>query len=291
MGDMTMPYDPDRHHRRSIRLRGYDYTQPGAYFVTICAHERRCLFGALDGGALRLTDAGRMIERWWGELNRKFPGAQTDAFVIMPDHIHGIIIITAANRIIADRVDPIVGINAGGYADPPPRDDADDSNASNAINATPSVRADLHIRPRRTGNEPNDADVNRAVSIVGINAGGSADPPPRDDGDDFNAGGAINADAGDSIANDTNDTPNRASLFAIVQWFKIMTTNAYIRGVKQSGWPPFRKRVWQRGYWERIVRDERELQATRRYIAENPISWTAGRKQLDALLARMDRKD
>ena len=64
-----------------------------------------------------------------------------------------------------------------------------------------------------------------------------------------------------------------APLHRIVQWFKTMTTNAYIRGVKQSNWPPFPGRLWQRNYYERIIRDEAELNAARKYIAENPMKW------------------
>ena len=67
IGNMNMTYDPNQHHRRSIRLRGYDYAQPGAYFVTICTQDRNALFGGSAGGALRLNDAGRMVERWWDE--------------------------------------------------------------------------------------------------------------------------------------------------------------------------------------------------------------------------------
>jgi REP element-mobilizing transposase RayT len=63
------------------------------------------------------------------------------------------------------------------------------------------------------------------------------------------------------------------SLSDIVQWFKIMTTAEYIRGVKQSGWPPFRKRIWQRSYYERIIRDDEPLARIRHYIADNPARW------------------
>ena len=68
-----MPYDPARHHRRSIRLRGYDYARAGAYFVTIVMQGRECLLGNVAEGEMALNDAGRMIEKWWRELNRKFP--------------------------------------------------------------------------------------------------------------------------------------------------------------------------------------------------------------------------
>ncbi len=90
---MTAVFDPDRHHRRSIHLPGYDYSRAGAYFVTICSQDWACLFGDIADGALRINDAGRIIEKWWIELNRKFPNVQTGEFVVMPNHFHGIIII------------------------------------------------------------------------------------------------------------------------------------------------------------------------------------------------------
>ena len=89
-----MTCDPERHHRRSIRLRGYDYAQAGAYFVTACIQERAHLLGEVASNEVRLSDAGQMVERWWQELEHKFPGVETDAFVVMPNHVHGIIVIT-----------------------------------------------------------------------------------------------------------------------------------------------------------------------------------------------------
>ena len=60
-----MKYNPDIHHRRSIRLRNYDYSLPGAYFLTVCTEDRACLFGNVADDTMRLNDAGRMIEQWW----------------------------------------------------------------------------------------------------------------------------------------------------------------------------------------------------------------------------------
>jgi hypothetical protein len=88
-----MRYDPERHHRRSIRLRGYDYRAVGAYFITIVVQDRARLFGEVVDGEMRLNDAGRMVERWWLELNRRFPHVLTDAYVVMPNHFHGIVVI------------------------------------------------------------------------------------------------------------------------------------------------------------------------------------------------------
>ncbi len=90
-----MTYDADRHHRRSIRLPGYDYAAPGAYFVTVVTHGRQCLFGEVVNDMVLPNDAGRMVQAVWHELPVRFPGIDVDAFVVMPNHIHGIIAWTA----------------------------------------------------------------------------------------------------------------------------------------------------------------------------------------------------
>ena len=89
--NIAMPYDPRKHHRRSIRLPGYDYTQAGAYFVTLVTHERACLFGEIVDGEMRLNEAGQAAERCWLDIPSHFPHAALDAFVIMPNHVHGIL--------------------------------------------------------------------------------------------------------------------------------------------------------------------------------------------------------
>lgn len=73
-----MKCNPATHRRRSIRLKGYDYSQKGAYFVTICAHNRERLFGGIVDGEMRLNDAGYVVEKWWLELPRKFPLVKMD---------------------------------------------------------------------------------------------------------------------------------------------------------------------------------------------------------------------
>ncbi|MCR4439467.1 MAG: transposase [bacterium] len=87
------PYDPTRHHRRSIRLKGYDYTQPGAYFITIVTHDRTHLFGRVVDGVMRLNALGEMVREEWFKTARIRPYVplRADEFVVMPNHIHGII--------------------------------------------------------------------------------------------------------------------------------------------------------------------------------------------------------
>ena len=80
-------------NRRSIRLPGYDYSQAGAYFVAIYVKDRECLFGDIVNRELVLNNAGQMVETVWNELPKFYPRVSTDAFQIMPNHIHGIIVI------------------------------------------------------------------------------------------------------------------------------------------------------------------------------------------------------
>ena len=153
-----MPSHESKPNRRSIRLRDYDYTQPGAYFITICAHDRACVFGDVVGGEMRLNDAGWMVTNWFNELENHFNVIMCDEFVCMPNHVHFVLQIVGADRC-------------------------------------------EHGRTHR------------------------------------------------SAPTDVRGMP------AAVQWFKTMTTNMYIRGVKYDNWPPFNKKLWQRNYYEHIIRN------------------------------------
>jgi putative transposase len=86
-----MTFDAERHHRRSIRLPGYDYRRAGAYYVTICVHQRRHLFGSVVEEGMILNEAGKLVESQWLALPGYFPFVALDLFVVMPDHMHGII--------------------------------------------------------------------------------------------------------------------------------------------------------------------------------------------------------
>jgi len=189
-----MKFDPRIHHRRSIRLKGYDYRQSGGYFVTMVTQGRDALFGDVVNGEMILNDAGEMIVRWWLELPNKFPNVNVDIFVVMPNHFHGIIFITDATDVGDDlRVVPDLRDDDGGE----------------------------HVgSPQRAGS-------------------------PR----------------------------QNAPLSQMIQWFKTMTTNEYIRGVKQLGWKPFNGKVWQRDYYEHIIRNPSAADRIARYIESNPARW------------------
>jgi putative transposase len=185
-----MRSDPNHHHRRSIRLKGYDYTQLGAYFVTICTQNRACLFGEVVDGTMLLNDAGRMIQTAWDDIPVHYAGVAIDAFVVMPNHIHGIVV--------------LVGAAPCGR---PPLGQA--SSSGQARGPTPTM----------------------AISLPDV-----------------------------------------------VHRFKTLTTKQYADGVKQSGWLPFPGHLWQRNYYEHIIRDEESLSRIRQYIADNPAQWALDRE-------------
>jgi putative transposase len=193
-----MAYDADKHHRSSARLKTFDYTSNAAYFITVCANVRTNTFGEIVNGEMRLNDAGKMILEEWNQLPERFP-IQLDEFIVMPDHIHGILLFVGAGLVPAlpDRRDlqNIV-------------DQLDGSDMATEWNG----RATTRVAP--TGNP-----------ILGN----------------------------------------------VIGAFKSISTNRYIRGVHEQSWMPFEKRLWQRNYWDRVIRDDRELEETRKYVLENPV--------------------
>ena len=102
-----MAYDPTHHKRRSLRLPGYDYSLPGAYFITICTHRHECLFGNIIDGRMGLDDVGRTVHACWNEIPDHFPYVTVDEFVVMPNHVHGIFFIVDAPIVRAKNLSPL----------------------------------------------------------------------------------------------------------------------------------------------------------------------------------------
>jgi len=95
-----MRFDPQKHHRRSIRLKEYDYTQPGGYFVTIVTFQRDCLFGEIVNEEMQLNEFGKITDECWRAIPEHFGNIDLGAYVVMPNHVHGVIVIT--DRVNAD---------------------------------------------------------------------------------------------------------------------------------------------------------------------------------------------
>jgi REP element-mobilizing transposase RayT len=96
-----MKYNPDIHHRRSVRLRGYDYSGAGLYFITICTKNRECLFGEIENGKMRLNEAGKMLQMTWCDLPNRFNNLSINVneFIVMPNHIHGLTTLSCRGEI------------------------------------------------------------------------------------------------------------------------------------------------------------------------------------------------
>ena len=102
-----MKFDPEAHHRRSVRLKNYDYSQPGAYFVTITTHQRTLLFGKITGETMSLNQYGKIVQSCWEQIPRHFMRVQPVAFIVMPNHVHGIIIILDLHAVGAQHAVPL----------------------------------------------------------------------------------------------------------------------------------------------------------------------------------------
>ena len=105
---MKSKFDPHKHHRRSIRLKGYDYSSNGAYFITVVTQGREHIFGQIVDEEMNVNEYGEIILRWWNEIPNHFQNVELGAFVVMPNHVHGIIFIMNERRgeVISPRDNP-----------------------------------------------------------------------------------------------------------------------------------------------------------------------------------------
>ena len=319
-----MNHHPGIRRRHSIRLKGYDYSQPGAYFVTIVTQDRLCLFGDVVGGTVRLNGAGRLAQAAWERLPCRFPGIDLDAFVVMPNHIHGII---AINGPVG--APPAGAPDATGASDPVGTVGAPLVGAPDATGApdpvgtvgAPLVGApDAAGAPDATG-APDPVGTAGAPPVGAPDAAGAADPvgtvgaplvgAPDATGapDPVGTVGAPLVGAPDPVgtvgAPLVGALPSRATTRGarattrgarattrgarattrgaptvgdVVGAYKSLTTVEYTRGVRAMDWPPFRRRLWQRNYYERIVRDDESRDRIRQYILDNPAQWGSDRE-------------
>jgi putative transposase len=185
-----MKYDPQKHHRHSIRLKGYDYHNAGAYFVTICTKNRECV--------LEDPIVNDIVNDVWQALPSWFPTIELDEFVIMPNHTHFVVWNNVGT--------PLVGVQNAGILD---------------------------------GGKPLPDEIPKPQKI--------------------------------------NTAP---ALGDIVGAFKSLVFKLYLDWIEindPSRWAKF----WQRNYYEHIIRDQRELNAIRQYIIDNPMNWNVDRDNLE----------
>lgn len=170
--------------RNSNRIPQHNYSTPGYYFVTICVENRQQIFGTIGNDKMILNDVGDMVDFWWQKIFETYQNTLNDEFIIMPNHLHGIINIVG--------VDPCV--------DPIQNNKIYDNHNGRTHGSAPTIST-------------------------------------------------------------------------IIQWFKTMSTNNYIQNVKRNNWKPFNKRLWQRNYYDHIIRNDKSLNRIREYIINNPGQW------------------
>lgn len=183
------------HRRRTIRVRDYDYTQAGAYFITICTKDRECLLGKVVNGMVQLNETGRLVESIWLQTAMARPGIELDAYVIMPNHFHAIFL----------------------------------------IHESPGVAGATHrVAPTK-------------------NHSSAAEKPRRPAG------------------------PMAGSVGAVIAQFKSLVTKRIYATRQHLGGS-----VWQRNYYEHVIRDEESLNRIREYIATNAKRWDLDRENRQA---------
>jgi REP element-mobilizing transposase RayT len=202
-----MKYEPQKHHRRSIRLKGYDYTQPGAYFVTFCTYQRDEILGEVLQAEMILSALGQIVQEEWFRTARIREEIQLfdDEFIVMPNHGHGII-----------RIIETVG--------------------ADGVRPNDGVRPDDGVRPIKK-----DARGDDQVSR----------------GENKDARGAS-----------LRRTPR--SLGSVMAGFKAAVTSRAKRELNIAG-------IWQRNYYDHIIRNDCELENIQWYIRNNPLNWQLDR--------------
>ena len=170
-------------NRQSIRLKDFDYDTGGVFFITICVHERRSLFGKISNGNMELNPIGQMVNDVWQHMPEHNSGLLLDNYIVMPNHFHALI------------------------------------------------------------------GLHKAINFIRT------------------------ANFDETMNTQTRNNPNAITLSGIVRKFKTVTMNKYKLGVLNDNWQPYNCHLWQRNYWDHIIRSDHDLGRCREYIANNPLKW------------------
>ncbi len=212
-------YNPNMHHRRSIRLKGYDYSSEGLYFITICSQNKQCVFGHIKNGEMYLNELGQMVQdEWINTMSVRKDEVELHEFIVMPNHIHAIIEICPQSP------------DQGVCDTPLP------PNASQPLNASQSTRRGVLHTPSIA----NGTGVSHMLPFLQI-------PNPE---------------------KGVCDTPLRSPS---------RTVGAIVRGFKGAVTKKAGQHIWQRNYFEHIIRSGESYQLIAEYIISNPTRWNIDR--------------
>ncbi|MBK9148002.1 MAG: hypothetical protein IPM12_09340 [Flavobacteriales bacterium] len=239
----------DLQNRASHRWTGYDYAGVGAYYLTICTQDRSHLFGKIVDGALRRSPMGELTQRCWDAIPQHMPHVDVGEFVVMPNHVHGIVVIR--ERLV--RPDGAVVVPVGADHDRP--DTMPDHDSPQRPDTMPEPDATTQTGIPETATDGNTANAPHAQMRA------DHDRPLRQPAPPANTTGR------------TMPIVPVGSLGRIVRAYKSAVTRlAYRDGLLPHGTP-----VWQRNYWDRVIRDDGEHERIARYIRDNPMNWERDR--------------
>lgn len=214
-----MAFNPGIHHRRSIRMKRYDYSAPGMYFITICTDYRIYRFGEIRNGEMHLNLYGKIARDEWNDLIIRFPNIELHAFVVMPNHFHGVIA-------IHDPVGETLAVSRNNI----PKNDVSKNNISE-----------------------NDVSENDVSEI---------DVSPND------------ISQNDVSQNNKRARVNRAPTIGdIVGAYKSLSSRKCLNIFKIKNGNKKMGKLWQRNYYEHIIRNQRSYEMISNYIINNPLKW------------------
>lgn len=227
-------YNPQIHHRRSIRLRGYDYSQAGVYFITICCHKREHLFGEITNGEMNLNDKGTIALKEWKKLQKRYENIKLDIFQVMPNHIHGIIILNDdipvgagfTPALCENVVDKQLGFTH--------------ALCENIVNDLQCANDDKNWATEKVAPTVNDNDVQSNRNRKRIS---------------------------DIVGAYKSLVANECLKMFLQNWTNELSELNPAPSVPAMG------KLWQRNYHEHIIRDEQSYNVISEYILNNPTRW------------------
>ncbi len=235
-----LAFNPNIHQRSSIRLKGYDYAQAGLYFITICCHGRVCHFGTIENDEMVLNEFGRIAHNEWLKTPKIRPHVALHDFVIMPNHIHGIIQIIHTPR----------GVLHTPTLNTPPVLNTPTLNTPTVLNTPPTNPSQIQDTSNTSKQNP--------IPRRGVLNTPTLNTPP-----------VLNTPTLNTHVKGVCNTPLRSpsqTIGAIIRGYKSSVT-------KQLNLIGFAGRLWQRNYYEHVIRTERSYLHISKYIFDNPKNW------------------
>jgi len=253
-------YNPNTHHRRSIRLKGYDYSQAGLYFITICCENRKYRFGKIENNEMILNELGNIAYDEWVKLAERFPKFELDVFQIMPNHIHGVILLN--------------GVVGAGFT---PAQNTDTQNNDNTIEQPEIGQPEIgkpKIGQPEIGQLQNGQPENGQPEIEQPEIGQTEIEQPQNGQPEIGQTEIGQLQNGQpEIGQPQGIAPTTTSTVGdIIGAYKSLVANGCLEIFKSKN--KIMGKLWQRNFYENIIRNPQSYQRISDYIINNPAKWS-----------------